>query len=1258
MRYLYILSIFCFALFATTVFAQDWQSSYNSALQAYNNEDYQNSLNFSIKAYELVKGKDAKNTAYTLQLITANYSALGNAKEALNYAEEEVAAFLQLEGEQSKNYAEALQKQISFLFTANKTEEAYAKSILTLKTIEIVYGTSSYEYAVLLTLVGQISASKKDFVQAQGHFNQAIILLEKIPEGGDDLITVLLFSADLDRAGGAPQPAEQKYKKVLAMLEQNDLKEDPRYQQAKTNLNQLMVAGTNTNGISSVVSDGSQDARLLAQAHLKLAIDFQQKGDASKAIENYTMAKKAVTDGGLEDKLAFSIYLNAGRYALEKSIFDDAQQDIAKIKALSSKLFSATDVEYCVANLTEADYLLETSQTNEAIRSYTDIINNLKQATSLPPPGLLLNSAKQLLNAHQPALAQQLIFPLTTAKDLQEKNLISISILYSEALQQNGRAQDAMLYLKKLIQTPANNVATTSQIQLAEIQRRSGLWNDALSTLKAIQIPKESIRFSGEVEFQKARLYQLLGQYREAEQAYRLAVQHSKLAGDINLLHQINNSLATYFTTIGNYEAAEKLCEELLADKSLDEEFRVTVFQNLATIYQQTLRFDQAQTLLEQVVREDASRLGENDPDYALSLQNLATVYQRTGETQKAADLYAKALAIDAKSVGKESLSYATKAANLGVVQMEIGLMDKALQNLQTALSIRERILGNEHPDYVFNEYNIAVLYQRQQKNELALPLYNHVSKFYINQIKELFPALSEKEKTAYYNKISEVIHAYLDFVLDQQQPSAALLSDLLNFRLATKALLLNSSTKIRQQILAGDDQILKQQFTEWLQTKEALGKWYTQNLDARSLNKTLIENLQQRANELEKQMGNRSSLFLNSSTNEISTWQQINAKLQPNEAAIEMIRLRLNYKNDSVIYAALVIRPGLQEPKLVLFPNGLQMEDKEFKYYRNAIRFNLLNQRSYKMFWQPVEKALTGATNIYFSADGVYNKINLASLYNTDKQQYLIDQYSFALLSNLKELGGRDQVKTLAKQATLLGAPDFGAAGKDDTNGASKFRAMVGMEFQELPGTKVEVERIATLLNAQQWNVKQLLAQEATEEKLKSIKHVGVLHIATHGFFVADGEQDEEVMFTGNPANASSNPLLRSGLILTGAGKVANTTGATEDGILTAYEAMTLPLDKTDIVILSACETGQGEIRNGEGVYGLQRAIMLAGANHLLMSLWKVDDNATQELMEEFYKQWMQSNDMIQSFRNAQLLIKKKYEMPQYWAGFVMVGI
>ena len=129
---------------------------------------------------------------------------------------------------------------------------------------------------------------------------------------------------------------------------------------------------------------------------------------------------------------------------------------------------------------------------------------------------------------------------------------------------------------------------------------------------------------------------------------------------------------------------------------------------------------------------------------------------------------------------------------------------------------------------------------------------------------------------------------------------------------------------------------------------------------------------------------------------------------------------------------------------------------------------------------------------------------------------------------------------------------------------------------------------------------------------------------------------------------------MIRSGIVLAG---VKNTEKEkTEDGILTAYEATNLDLDGTDLVVLSACQTGLGEVRNGEGVYGLQRAIMVAGANNLLMSLWKVDDDATAFLMTSFYSEW-EGQKNPDEFREIQIALRKKYPHPFYWGAFVMLG-
>jgi CHAT domain-containing protein len=176
------------------------------------------------------------------------------------------------------------------------------------------------------------------------------------------------------------------------------------------------------------------------------------------------------------------------------------------------------------------------------------------------------------------------------------------------------------------------------------------------------------------------------------------------------------------------------------------------------------------------------------------------------------------------------------------------------------------------------------------------------------------------------------------------------------------------------------------------------------------------------------------------------------------------------------------------------------------------------------------------------------------------------------------------------------------------------------------------------------------------------------VLHIATHGYFQEDVAPTEghgaTMLHSSEPVNlfgrvTGGNPLLRSGLLFAGAGRKHSfeDKNRIDDGILTAYEAMNLNLDSTELVVLSACETGLGEVKNGEGVYGLQRAFQVAGARTVMMSLWSVADKQTQELMRMFYEKWLSGEDKHQAFGEAQMELKAKYSAPYYWGAFVMVG-
>ena len=283
-------------------------------------------------------------------------------------------------------------------------------------------------------------------------------------------------------------------------------------------------------------------------------------------------------------------------------------------------------------------------------------------------------------------------------------------------------------------------------------------------------------------------------------------------------------------------------------------------------------------------------------------------------------------------------------------------------------------------------------------------------------------------------------------------------------------------------------------------------------------------------------------------------------------------------------------------------------------------------------------------------------------------------------IVTSTKDLIGANRPSTKENYACLVGNPSYDedrSKIKEILRERRKYSQEVfsppslvrAGAFGQLPGTKIEIENVAAILNQLQWRVDSWTGDLALEESIKATQKPKILHIATHGYFEAD-------------ASGSLNPLLYSGLIFAGANKSSDAVEDKnlDDGILTAYEAMNLNLDNTDLVVLSACETGLGEIKNGEGVYGLQRAFKVAGARSIIMSLWKVSDDATQELMVSFYKHWLRSsavgaerqtangskavwpaaptaNSKRAAFLKAQKELKAKYPDPYYWGAFVMVG-
>ena len=1248
---------------------QDWKGYYDKAVADYQSEHYPEAMVNAEMAYESSKSLDIKNQTFSLQLLTVICLEAQDYTKGIIFSKDEINLFAKTEGQRSKHYAEALQKRAQM----NQALSNWVDAQKDYEEVSTIFsespGQSSIEYLKVQSNYGQVLLGLNDFNKASDVLSKAVAGLKQFPDEGEEYLLALYYAAFADSEIKNLSSAEQRLKEFISLAEKNSLQSWPEYAQAKAQLIQIADAKGNTAEALTLVQQGDVAEDQKARQYLKAAIEFEAT-QPTEAFRYFKLAEESLVKIGSDNNTGFSVAQNYARFLFMSRQIPEAQSKLNQAKQIAQKLYGQSSVEYGFVLELEADMQIFLGDIKSADENYSLAFVNF---ISLPPANQAshrTSAATKLLNANRPDLTRKALegiaLDYAVLFSLPEKNQLDVSVLYSEALLQLNLTELAINHLTRhQVNSTSPVVQNSIAIKLAEAYKVSGDWKKSESLALSV-IAKSSGQpvLLAEASFQLARLRQQMGKYKEAELNFKEAIEGYKRLQSPEL-KQVYNSFATFYMTLGNYGAAEKIYLDLLNDSQTSAGLLLAVKQNLAAIYQQTLRYEEAERLLNEVLEADKKTIGEKHPDFAISLQNLAALYQVMGNFEKAKALYVQAMEVDSQNGGNQTLSYANKMANLGTIYQETNEPQKARMMLESALKIRETMLGKDHPDYMYTLYNLAALNQGLGEYVAAAPLYKQVSVFYLKQIKELFPALSDYEKTAYFNKVSKVINDYEEFVIQYQQKDNMALSELFDFRLETKALLLNASTKVRNTILNSGNPDLIAKFTEWLQHKEKLAHLASLTLEEKKSQQKVIDENQEKANELEKWLSTQSELFAGEFNKQPITWQDIRRALKPGEAAIEMIRI--SPSKDSAMYAALILRPEQAAPSLLVFANGNKMEGRQFSYYSNTMRFAIDNRISYQLYWQPFETFLKDVTTVYFSADGVYNKINPLTLYDGQKNQYLIDRLTVRLLSNIRELLQVPEALALKPSASLFGYPDFRSAQRlpDQTNAVvarnTAASQIVRNGVADLPGTKEEVISIEQILKKNQWSVTSNLYKEASEEKLKGISSPDILHIATHGFFIPEKENETTIVYSKDISLASDNPLTRSGLLLAGVEK--NIKGTTtnqpeeEDGILTALEVMNLNLDHTDLVVLSACETGSGEIRNGEGVYGLQRAFLVSGANNLIMSLWKVNDEATQELMIGFYTHLLSAKDKSVAFHQAQLELKKKYESPFYWGAFVLIG-
>lgn len=587
---------------------------------------------------------------------------------------------------------------------------------------------------------------------------------------------------------------------------------------------------------------------------------------------------------------------------------------------------------------------------------------------------------------------------------------------------------------------------------------------------------------------------------------------------------------------------------------------------------------------------------------------------------------------------------------------------------------IRNEDLKKEKETYTSSFRELAEYYLSFENPREIIPTFKIVNEDLLRDTEQAFQYRFEDERATFLqNNIMPFLNLFQSFAYRTNYKHKSFNHIITNNALVAKGALLNSSKDILKNLESLNDDIINKKIEEYREVKDFITFQLSLNENDRSNQLTAMQG---------RLVGIESELVLYHRKNFLEDftlkrdWRR--TQLKENEVAIEFVRF--NYFNkkwsDSILYVAHVIKknpnaslnviPLFEEKQLLNIIENTSANKQNNSRGSKAHKINnKTTEGLYNLIIKPLESHLEGEKTIYFSPDGILHQIAFAALVNS-KDKLLTERF------NLVQVNSSTSIKRVSKQpksetALFIGGIDYtyNTEGKPKAkqSALSKFRGRIRGENENWPylkGTKKEIENLTALFDAKGKTSNYFTEKEANENAIKKLSgdSPNILHIATHGFFYDNSTDKTQV--NNNEYKTSTNPLLRSGLLFAGA-NYAWQNGYNpyekEDGILTALEISNLDLTQTDLVVLSACETGLGDIKGNEGVYGLQRAFKMAGANMILMSLWEVPDLETAEFMTSFYELWLEKNAIRQAFIETQRKMHKLYpNNPDKWAAFVLI--
>jgi CHAT domain-containing protein len=793
-----------------------------------------------------------------------------------------------------------------------------------------------------------------------------------------------------------------------------------------------------------------------------------------------------------------------------------------------------------------------------------------------------------------------------------------------------------------------------------------------------------------------ANIYEFYGDLAEAEKLYAIAIPVIlKSSGKSSVSYStVLNNYALLLKKLGRMAEAEGYCrqalnlkKELFGENSIS--FAISL-NNLASYHSFWGEYEIADSLLKMSLEIHDKISGKISEDYINTMASIASLYSKRKMYKEAENLQIEHLAITKQLFGENNENYILSLNNLGKFYIDLNDLDKALSYLSKAYRLSNANFS-KNPDFNTTLIsNIADVYINKKRFGKALPYLYEWFRLEQESITKVFLYSSEAEREMFLNTSFSILSNILNS-FSIRYPLASKLS--FESSITSKGLIINNFSSIVDLINNGPDESLKESYSSFLSLKSQISSEHSKLLNQRLLN----------LNELENELTRKEKMLVNLVekyypgfyANAFVSLNSIVPKIKKYSALVEINNFRFisERATDSIFYCAYILNGGDTVPRQVfLFEqrqldsvlSGLDYADcSHTECVQNRINdfhnWTSSGRKLHELIWSKLEPELKGMKTIYFSPSGKLHKINFAAIPNSDsscisdsyhlvqlsstreiampsyKPMYVTDTASIALFGGIKYDTDTTQLKnTVLQYHDKQNQPSLLLASR----GYQTDSTQRGLQWNFLPGTQREVEQIQPLYKKAR-SYTMLQASEEAVKNLQGRQSPDVLHLATHGFFFKEGEPKRDAEGKSIEFKFSQDPLIRSGLMMAGGNlrwKGETLPAGIEDGILTAKEVSAMNLMNTKLVVLSACETGLGDIKGSEGVFGLQRAFKMAGAKYILMSLWAVPDEATKDFMLHFYTDLKKGKDIESAFRATQTAMRKQYSEPYYWAGFVLM--